>query len=137
MKNHLLALALLSCIVGGATAQTASLLGRGFPGNRYIAVDYADSVQGVLAMFAVRACVSEDGSPLERPAAGDIRPQGSSLSRLVERQVAVDHDIVVRVVDRDGSEVSRHEGANDVCGFARLASAFLSADRPPASGSAE
>lgn len=32
--------------------------------------------------------------------------------------------VVVRVFDVDGREIGRHEGATDVCGFARLAAAF-------------
>jgi len=90
-----------------------------------IQVEYADTLQGVQAMFAVRACASEDMPHRYGTPRGLIPDTPPVQSLIEERQAAIGNDIVVRVIDNDGREISRHEGANDVCGYARIAAAFL------------
>lgn len=94
-----------------------------------VAIDYADTLQGVSALLAVRVCVangfSRTGTSLQRG------PESATTTRslIVEHVVETEHDVVVRVIDRDGIEIVRHEGAKDVCGFAHLAAAYLAQDR--------
>ena len=81
-----------------------------------MSVEYADTFQGIQALYAVRACSDED------------RPRDSVGARPVigsETKTATANDVIVRVIDRDGKEISRHVGAAAVCGFARLGAAFV------------
>jgi hypothetical protein len=91
----------------------------------YVSVEYADTFQGTQALYAVRACSAED-RPIS-PAAADA---------VIGRELMTDTngDVVVRVFDRDGKEISHQVGAADVCGYARMAAAFVFATNNPRTG---
>jgi hypothetical protein len=91
----------------------------------YVSVEYADTFQGTPALYAVRACSAED-RPIS-PAAADA---------VIGRELMTDTkaDVVVRVFDRDGKEISHQVGAADVCGYARMAAAFVVATNNPSTG---
>jgi hypothetical protein len=122
-------------IVGGATAILLTLnsvpsLAGSVPGDHpasarhaIVAVNYADTLQGTQAMFAVRAC-SAEGAPF-RPQVDQGAELPASLAFIHEQISAEPEDIVVLVFDVDGREVSRHDGPANVCAFARLAAAFV------------
>ena len=82
----------------------------------HLVVEQADTFQGTASLFAVRACAAEDLTRAEAIA-----------SQVIGREEMNDikDDVVVRVIDRDGRELSRHAGSTDVCGYARIAAAFV------------
>ena len=137
MNQIITTILLLTTIVGGANAQGTQANASPAMAHAVMTIEYTDTLQGVSGLLAVRACVAEDEprAILTNPSVIPNAPP--VLSRVEERQTATKHDIVVRVVGADGREVSRHEGATDVCGFARLAGAFLALDRAHAAGDAQ
>lgn len=105
-----------------AHAGQDSLSSRGRPAAA-IQVSYADNFAGVEAMFAVRACAAEDDfGGLEQ---GRATHSGAPAAFLQERKAKLAGTILVQVIDADGREVARHEGWANVCGFARMAAAFV------------
>jgi hypothetical protein len=81
------------------------------PRLAHLEVAYAPSLKGTEAMFAVRVCARG-----ERPGADPV---------VRETLVDGNEDIVVRVVDGDGTEISRYAGSTAVCDFAKFAAAVV------------
>ena len=127
---------LIACTFSAFAAHTASAendVGKE-PLGAFLNVEYANTLQGIEAMFAVRACATEDRSATRRPTS-DARPSSPPGVEFVhETLVPIADDIVVHVIDRDGHEISRHAGAADVCGYARIAAAFVAQMRDATKG---
>ncbi len=81
------------------------------PFAAYLAVDYADTLQGVQAKLVVSSCARN-----EEPTAN---------LAIHETMVASSEDIVVRVIGDDGQEISRYAGTAAVCQYARFAAAYF------------
>lgn len=107
-----LSVALVAVLVRGEPEQAVAPSSR----DARFVVEFSDTFQGLSALYAVRACSGD-----RRSAAGE------SARAVIAHEVlapSVD-EIVVRLIDRPGKEISKHEGAADVCGCARAASAFI------------
>ena len=104
------------------------------PRHAFVQVEYADTFQGVQAMFAVRACATEDRPLSQGAGSGATASSPQGVEFVHETMTPIADDIVVHVIDRDGSEISKHTGAADVCGYARMAAAFIAQDRFAAKG---
>ena len=131
MFNSAIFLLALSTVTASQAIETDTASHEEVP-HAVVAVDYADTLQGVSAMLAVQACVPHAARPFTSTASVALGSSGAALRHIEEHQVQTEHDVIVRVIDRDGREISRHEGAKDVCGYARLAAAFLAQDRAAA-----
>ena len=99
--------------------------------SAYMEVDYADTLLGVQALFAARVCVTEDIPAAHRRSIND---QPAAAPVLRELAMATEDDVVIRVFDAEGREISQHVGARDVCGYARMAGAFLATQQFSQSG---
>ena len=128
MKTSFIALAALALVATATDVRCESLVSASAGQHAYLAVEYSDTLQGVQAMFAVRVCAMEDAPAM--PAAHDGSPAPAQATAFIrETRASVPNEVLVRVMDELGREISRHEGVADVCGYARLASAFLVRDR--------
>lgn len=114
-----------------AQAADASVASQPESPHAVVTVDYADTLLGISAMLAVRACVTSDLHRGSTAPSGGIESSVDTRRLIIEHQIPTEQDVVVRVIDRDGLEISRHEGAKNVCGYARLAGAFIAMDRAP------
>lgn len=95
------------------------------PRRAFVKVEYADTLQGIQAMFAVRACATED-RPLTRTVVdGAAASSPPGVDFVHESMTPTADDIVVHVIDSDGREIAKHVGVADVCGFSRIAAAFV------------
>ncbi len=83
----------------------------------YLAVAYADTLQGMLAKLAVASCARA-----EAPAA---------VFEIRETAVTSEQDIVVRMIDADDHEISRTVGSAAVCQYGRFAAAYFDRTRHP------
>lgn len=73
-------------------------------------VSYADSFQGVSALFAVRACAYDERS--------------GAHPRLVEEKNSGGNDVELQLFNENGAQVSRFTGSHGVCDYARFAAAY-------------
>jgi len=79
-----------------------------YAGVPRLTVQHDDSLQGLSASLAVRACVQPY--------------QGLVLDVTVPDQP---HEVIVQLFDAQGNEVGRHIGSKGVCGFARYAFDYI------------
>lgn len=130
MKKNPAVLGLIAAmLIASAHASDTEVDARPRPSHSaYMEVDYSDTLLGVQALFAVRVCVTKD-VPLGRRAATNGGPAVNPM--LHELPMATPDDVVLRVFDGEGSEISQHVGARDVCGYARMAGAFLATQQSP------
>ena len=112
-------------IVSGDRDGLEAAQGRGDAPRAYVSVEYADTFQGIQSLYAVRACSTEDRA---------ASPTASVVAIGREQLTDTKDDVVVRVIDRDGKEISRHVGPADVCGYARIAAAFVTSINTPSPG---
>jgi len=105
------ALAATLCLALEAQAQQSTSIDVPAPQAAHIEVSYSSSLQGTEALYAVRVCVRSEEAP----------------NQVVVRETLADgqDDIVIRVVDADGHEVSRYAGVAAVCDYAKFAAAYV------------
>ena len=75
-------------------------------------LQYAKSVNGLRARHAVRACAGE-----------------ATALRLMERQASTANDVLLRLLDGRGHEISRHSGFDAACAYVRYAQAYSNSNR--------
>lgn len=100
-----------SFVASSALAEGAANVPAARSPAAYLAVDYPDTARGILAKFALRACAQAGGSNADF----EIR----------ERSIASTGEILVRMVDAEGHEISRTVRSTAVCQYGQFAAAYF------------
>jgi hypothetical protein len=123
-KALLVASALVGVILHPPVRAEDTVDGRPRPSNpSYLEVDYANTLQGVSALYAVRTCSRGEASP----------------RALEVREVLVDSpvDVTARLVAADGHTVAQHTEPTAICDFAKFAAAYAERNRTGLSSAAQ
>ena len=95
-------------VLAAAITIASSDAAAGMPG---LAVHHDNSLQGLSALFAVRACIQS-----YQDLVLDVTEPG------------LPQEVIVQLFDAQGNEVGRHVGSKGVCGFARYAFDYICLD---------
>ena len=95
-------------VLAAAITIASSDAAAGKPG---LAVHHDNSLQGLSALFAVRACIQS-----YQDLVLDVTEPG------------LPQEVIVQLFDAQGNEVGRHVGSKGVCGFARYAFDYIRLD---------
>lgn len=109
----------MAAMLPSAIAQTPAAAEKPQPDTAaapYLAIEYADTLNGVQALYAVRVCSQGE--------------QGAKRPLLREKQADTPDEIIVRLIAADGREVSRYAGIAAICDYAKFAAAYIERNAP-------